>query len=172
MFGAAWTWSKTMDLVDGNNVLNPFVDPKVWNYGKAGYDRTHTLVINFDYYTPEAQRHCWEQFDQPGGPGQLGNFRRQFIHSGEPMGFTYTLVSTTDITGGGGLGVDVNATSATSGVRPDLTASADSAEGPADAPAGVQYVRCGHAGPQEIRARQLAERTRSAGPVSTTGISP
>ena len=44
MFGAAWTWSKTMDLVDGNNVLNPFVDPKAWDYGKAGYDRTHTLV--------------------------------------------------------------------------------------------------------------------------------
>jgi hypothetical protein len=43
--------------------------------------------------------------------------------SGEPMGFTYTLVSTTDLTGGGGLGVDATATSATSGVRPDLTAS-------------------------------------------------
>src|SRR6185436_17385965 len=53
MFGAAWTWSKTMDLVDGNNVLNPFVAPRVWSYGKAGYDRTHTLVINFNYTTPK-----------------------------------------------------------------------------------------------------------------------
>src|SRR5260370_31633184 len=53
MFGAAWTWSKTMDTVDGNNVINPFVNPKVWDYGKAGYDRTHTLVINFDYTTPK-----------------------------------------------------------------------------------------------------------------------
>ena len=36
MFGAAWTWSKTMDLVDGNNVINPFIDPRIWHYGKAG----------------------------------------------------------------------------------------------------------------------------------------
>jgi hypothetical protein len=52
-FGAAWTWSKTMALVDGNNVLNPYVDRRTWHYGKAGYDRTHTLVINFDYLTPK-----------------------------------------------------------------------------------------------------------------------
>src|SRR5262249_11486099 len=44
--------------------------------------------------------------------------------SGEPMGFTYSLVSTTDITGGGGLGVDVNNTPALSGVRPDRIANA------------------------------------------------
>jgi hypothetical protein len=43
--------------------------------------------------------------------------------SGEPMSFTYSLVSTTDITGGGGLGVDVNSNPALSGVRPDLTGS-------------------------------------------------
>jgi len=30
MFGAAWTWSKTMDLVDGTTCSNPFVNPRVW----------------------------------------------------------------------------------------------------------------------------------------------
>jgi hypothetical protein len=122
-FGAAWTWSKTMDLVDGNNVLNPFVDPKIWDYGKAGYDRTHTLVINFDYYTPKLSpalgnnvisRAVFDSWELSGVSSFL---------SGEPMGFTYTLVSTTDITGGGGLGVDATGTSATSGVRPDITGS-------------------------------------------------
>ncbi len=118
MFGAAWTWSKTMDVVDGNNVLNPFVDSKVWSYGKAGYDRTHTLVINFDYLTPKLSTR-WNNlfsrtvFDNWQFSG-VSNFS-----SGEPMGFTYSLTSTTDITGGGGLGVDVNTNPALSGVRPD-----------------------------------------------------
>ena len=120
MFGAAWTWSKTMDLVDGNNVLNPYVDPKIWNYGKAGYDRTHTLVINFDYLTPKVSRSLGNNIltRLVLDDWQLSGVTT--FSSGEPMGFTYSLVSTSDITGGGGLGVDVNATPAQSGVRPDL----------------------------------------------------
>jgi len=123
MFGAAWTWSKTMDLVDGNNVLNPFVNPKIWNYGKAGYDRTHTLVINFDYFTPKVSTGWNNLFSRV----VLDNWELSGVtsfSSGEPMGFTYSLVSTTDITGGGGLGVDATGTSATSGVRPDMIATA------------------------------------------------
>ncbi|HEY6400495.1 MAG TPA: hypothetical protein VI479_03750, partial [Blastocatellia bacterium] len=39
-FGLSYTWSKAMDLVDGNgNNINPFIDPRVRNYGKAGFDR-------------------------------------------------------------------------------------------------------------------------------------
>ena len=123
MFGAAWTWSKTMDLVDGNNVLNPFVDARTWSYGKAGYDRTHTLVINFDYTAPKLSTGWSNIFSRT----VLDNWQLSGVSnfsSGEPMGFTYSLVSTTDITGGGGLGVDVNAVSALSGVRPDITATA------------------------------------------------
>ncbi len=122
-FGAAWTWSKTLDLVDGNNVLNPFIDPRIWSYGKAGYDRTHTLVVNFDYLTPKLSAKFGNNFVTRS---VLDNWELSGVSSfmsGEPMGFTYTLVSTTDITGGGGLGVDATATSATSGVRPDLTGS-------------------------------------------------
>ncbi|MCU1325154.1 MAG: hypothetical protein JWN34_524, partial [Bryobacterales bacterium] len=126
MFGAAWTWSKTMDLVDGNNVLNPFVDPRIWSYGKAGYDRTHTLVINFDYQTPRLTKALGQGWDNMIGRAVLDNWELSGVSnfsSGEPMGFTYSLVSTTDITGGGGLGVDVNGTAALSGVRPDLISS-------------------------------------------------
>lgn len=123
MFGAAWTWSKTMDLVDGNSVLNPFVAPRVWSYGKAGYDRTHTLVINFDYTTPKLSTH-WSNIL---ARAVLDNWQLSGVTNfsgGEPMGFTYSLVSTTDITGGGGLGVDVNSNPALSGVRPGITATA------------------------------------------------
>jgi len=123
MFGAAWTWSKTMDLVDGNNVLNPFVDPKIWDYGKAGYDRTHTLVINFDYLTPKISQHFGKNKISKGVLDDWQLSGVSTFESGEPMGFTYSLVSTTDITGGGGLGMDVTTTPATSGVRPDITMS-------------------------------------------------
>src|SRR5258706_5009775 len=40
------------------------------------------------------------------------------------MGFTYPRSDTSDITGGNGLGVDSTSSSATSGVRPDITATA------------------------------------------------
>ena len=40
------------------------------------------------------------------------------------MGFTYQRSDITDITGGGGLGMDLTGTPATSGVRPDLIANA------------------------------------------------
>jgi hypothetical protein len=129
MFGAAWTWSKTMDLVDGNSVLNPFVNSRVWDYGKAGYDRTHTLVVNFDYFTPKISQHLGDNVISRGVFDSWELSGVTSFESGEPMGFVYTLVSTTDITGGGGLGVDlVNSASsstnaATSGVRPDITAS-------------------------------------------------
>lgn len=124
MFGSAWTWSKTMDYVDGNNVINPYVDPKVWNYGKAGYDRTHTLVINFDYLTPKLSQHFGGNVVSRTILDDWQVSGVSSFQSGEPMGFTYSLVSTTDITGGGGLGVDVNSSPALSGVRPDLVASA------------------------------------------------
>src|ERR1044071_4402002 len=124
MFGAAWTWSKTMDYVDGNNVINPFVDPKVWDYGKAGYDRTHTLVINFDYLTPKLSPRFGKNIIARTVLDDWQLSGVSTFTSGEPMGFTYSLVSTTDITGGGGLGVDVTTTPATSGVRPDLISSA------------------------------------------------
>jgi hypothetical protein len=126
MFGVAWTWSKTMDTVDGNNVLNPFVSPQIWDYGKAGYDRTHTLVVNFDYTTPKLSAGWNNMLSRT----VLDNWEFSGVSSflsGEPMGFTYTLVSTTDITGGEGLGMNpvTNAQgSATSGVRPDITATA------------------------------------------------
>jgi len=123
MFGAAWTWSKTMDYVDGNNVINPFIDPKVWQYGKAGYDRTHTLVINFDYLTPKLSQRLGGNIVAKTilDDWQLSGVST--FQSGEPMGFVYQRSDTSDITGGSGLGVDFNATPTLSGVRPDLIAN-------------------------------------------------
>ncbi|MBI4910919.1 MAG: carboxypeptidase regulatory-like domain-containing protein [Acidobacteria bacterium] len=47
-FGAAWTWSKTLDYndADGDQVTT-LVPVRVWNYGLASFDRTHVLAINY-----------------------------------------------------------------------------------------------------------------------------
>jgi hypothetical protein len=56
--GAAWTWSKAMDYADSDgNDLSALVENKVWNYGKAGFDRTHILKLNFIYQVPKASRY-------------------------------------------------------------------------------------------------------------------
>jgi hypothetical protein len=53
-FGAAWTWSKAMTIVNGNNdAVNPFLDFRMRNYGKAGFDRTHNFVLNYLYDIPK-----------------------------------------------------------------------------------------------------------------------
>jgi hypothetical protein len=55
--GAAWTWSKAMDYDDNDTTdLSALVDRRVWNYGKAGFDRTHILKLNFIYSVPGTSR--------------------------------------------------------------------------------------------------------------------
>jgi hypothetical protein len=51
--GLAWTWSKAMDYddIDTTNI-SALVSPKIWNYGKAGYDRTHILKGSWVYQIP------------------------------------------------------------------------------------------------------------------------
>ena len=49
----AYTWSKAMDLADNEGTtLSTLINPRVWNYGKAGYDRTHNLVLAWIYSMP------------------------------------------------------------------------------------------------------------------------
>jgi hypothetical protein len=56
--GAAWTWSKAMDYDDSDtNDLSNLVDPKVWNYGRAGFDRTHILKLNWIYTVPRTSKY-------------------------------------------------------------------------------------------------------------------
>jgi len=53
MYGMAWTWSKALDLEDSDqNTVNPFINPRIRNYGKGGFDVTHNVVINYDYKLP------------------------------------------------------------------------------------------------------------------------
>ena len=105
-FGVSWTWSKLMNLVNGNNdAVNPFLNYRVRNYGKGNFDRTHNFALNYIYRLPRLSQ-VWKKpvvkwvFDGWDVAGVTS-----FI-SGAPMGIGYSLVTATDLTGGGGAGVD------------------------------------------------------------------
>ena len=98
-FTAAWTWSKAMDYADAYNTqISTLVDPKVWNYGKAGFDRTHILKLSYIIDAPRLSR-IWNRklvrlvFDRWQVSGMT-----TFV-SGAPLGVSYTQTGTTDVTG-------------------------------------------------------------------------
>ncbi|MGH7461211.1 MAG: hypothetical protein ACREMA_09310, partial [Longimicrobiales bacterium] len=105
-FGATWTWSKTMDLVDGNNnAVNPFLDFRPRHYGKAGFDRTHNFAVNYTYDIPGLSKKLgadWTKWILDGW--QIAGIT-EFV-SGPPMGVGYSLVQAVDLTGASGSGVD------------------------------------------------------------------
>lgn len=105
-FGVAWTWSKALNLTNGNNdAVNPFLDFRMRNYGKASIDRTHNFVANFIYSLPKlsstwnnsVSRLVFDGWDVSG----IVTFT-----SGAPSGLGYSLVQAVDLTGASGAGVD------------------------------------------------------------------
>ncbi|MGP8243820.1 MAG: hypothetical protein ACLQVN_04785 [Bryobacteraceae bacterium] len=61
-YGALWTWSKVMDYTDtetssSSTQVSSLINPKIWNYGEAGYDHTHILRIYWTYNLPRAARY-------------------------------------------------------------------------------------------------------------------
>jgi hypothetical protein len=98
-FGLSYTWSKAMDLVDGNNNnINPFIDPRVRVYGKAGFDRTHNFVVNYIYRLPGLSKYWDNGFTRQVLDGWEMSGITSFI-SGAPSGIAYALVQARDLTG-------------------------------------------------------------------------
>jgi hypothetical protein len=100
-FGVAYTYSKAMDYTDGDrDGVATYRPSRIWNYGRAGFDQTHVMVINYTWDLPRATR-LWDNkvvravFDN----WQLSGLTA--FASGTPAGVGYTLVDNADITGGG-----------------------------------------------------------------------
>ena len=106
-FGLAYTWSKSMTYVDSDSSGVAVYRPvRIWNYGKAGFDQTHVLVINYTWDLPKASRAL------PGSVTRwvLDDWRLSGVTSfasGTPLGIALSTVDGADITGGGD-GVRVN----------------------------------------------------------------
>ncbi|MBM3796538.1 MAG: carboxypeptidase regulatory-like domain-containing protein [Acidobacteria bacterium] len=106
-FGVAWTWSKAMTIVNGNNeAVNPYLNYRMRQYGKASFDRTHNFVLNYLYDLPKlsavtaGNRAVKAVFDN----WQLSGLTT--FTSGQPLGIGYSLVSGADLVGASGAGVD------------------------------------------------------------------
>jgi hypothetical protein len=96
-FGASWTWSKAMDYVDGDEgAVSTLVPVRVWNYGLAGFDRTHVLKVNWLWDVPKAP------WTNPVVRAVVNNWQISGIASfvsGAPSGIGYSMVTAMDITG-------------------------------------------------------------------------
>ncbi len=106
-FGLAHTWSKAMTIVNGNgDSVNPYLDYRVRNYGKASFDRTHNLIINYVYDIPKlstlagGNKVVKSVFDN----WQLSGLTS--MTSGQPLGIGYSLVNAVDLLGASGAGID------------------------------------------------------------------
>ncbi len=105
-FGVTWTWSKVLDLADGNNTaVNPFLDFRMRNYGKAGFDHTHNVAISYTYDLPAASKRWNNGFSKWVLDGWQVSGITSFL-SGSPSGIGYSLVQAVDLTGASGAGVD------------------------------------------------------------------
>ena len=98
-YGLAWTWSKAMDYTDTNTaLLSTVVNPRVWDYGKAGFDRTHIVKASFTYDAPNLGQ-LWNRrivkgvFDHWQVSGVVT------MQSGAPLGIGLGFVNSVDITG-------------------------------------------------------------------------
>jgi hypothetical protein len=101
-FGLAYTWSKAMSFVDFDwgQLVSTYRPVRVWNYGKAGYDQTHNLAVNYIWDLPKlGQRSSNPIARQVFDNWQLAGFSA-FV-SGVPSGVSYSTTDGADITGGG-----------------------------------------------------------------------
>ena len=105
IFGLSWTWSSAMDLVDSNSTLNPFLNPHMRHYGKAGFDRTNSFAFTYSYDLPRLSQ-LWNNpvARAVGDHWQVSGIT--LFQSGAPLGLGYSLVSGADLTGAAGGGVD------------------------------------------------------------------
>lgn len=100
-FGLSYTWSKAMDYVDSENSnVSSLIDRKEWNYGKAGFDRTHILKGNWMWRLPNASRAWSNAFTRTVLDDWTLSGITTFM-SGAPMGVDLAWASgvNTDITG-------------------------------------------------------------------------
>jgi hypothetical protein len=98
-FGGAWTWSKALDFSttgDDGTVLSGLVNPRVWYYGLATFDRTHVVSINYVWSIPKGP---WKNpvVKMAMSDWQLSGIT-SFV-SGQPLGVGYSTTYSVDVTG-------------------------------------------------------------------------
>jgi hypothetical protein len=102
-YGVIWTWSKVMDYSDtetssSTTSVSSLIDPRVWNYGPAGYDHTHIFRVYGNWNLPRVGSVLHNKL----ASALFDNWQISGIYtaqSGAPLGVTYSYSPSQDITG-------------------------------------------------------------------------
>ena len=106
-FGGAYTYSRAMDYTDSyNGTVARYESLRKWNYGPAGWDLKHMLVLNYLWGLPHGSRvfgdnSPWNNIvtRQVLDNWQISGFATYY--SGAPGSFTLSLSNGQNVTGGG-----------------------------------------------------------------------
>jgi hypothetical protein len=103
-YGLIWTYSKAMDYGDtetssATTQISSLIDPKIWNYGEAGFDRTHIARVYATYNLPSvsAWAHNNKAVKQIFDNWQISGIFT--LQSGAPTGVTYAYSPSQDVVG-------------------------------------------------------------------------
>lgn len=100
-FGVAYTYSKAMDYTDSyNGTVAMYQNLRAWNYGPAGWDRRHNLVVNYLWSIPRASRLWSNFFTKSVLDGWQISGIASYV-SGGPESFGLSTSNGANITGGG-----------------------------------------------------------------------
>ena len=106
-FGGAYTYSRTMDYTDSyNGTVALYQNPRLWNYGPAGWDLKHNLAINYLWSIPKGSRLFANNphWNNPVTREVLDNWQISGIDtylSGAPGSISVSLSNGQNVTGGG-----------------------------------------------------------------------
>jgi hypothetical protein len=106
-FGLAYTFSRAMDYIDSYNGGGPlYQNIRSWDYGPAGWDLKHMVVVNYLYSLPRGSRmfggnSAWNNplTRSVFNGWQLNGFYTYY--SGSPQGLNLKLSNGENVTGGG-----------------------------------------------------------------------
>jgi Carboxypeptidase regulatory-like domain len=106
-FNVSYTWSKALDYVDNEvGVTNPYIDPRVRNYGPAGFDRRQILIFNYTYNLPNFSKSFG---NNPFARMALDGWEISGVstfQTGSPVGINCNPPGGADLTGATGNGID------------------------------------------------------------------
>jgi len=103
-WGVSYTFSKVLDAADTfGTAVDPFMSPRRWNYGPAGFDRSHVFTARYNAALPRwARRARFAPVRWMADGWEISGITR--LISGAPLTPTYSLVNGIDFTGSGQVG--------------------------------------------------------------------
>lgn len=99
-FGGSYTFSKVLDESDGySSSVDPFYNPRTWNYGPAGFDRTQVFSGRYTWDLPKVSRNMMLPVRVIANSWKISGITRMV--TGAPVTPSYSLVNGIDFTGSG-----------------------------------------------------------------------